>query len=152
MVHLNRIGYLIVLPEPQFAGFYDLDDESVEADTGLPTQNLTLDLCSDCSPIVDKPFTRIFQDSVGLRNLGSDGLPCVLQFYSHYPIWPGAACLALAATKTSELKVISASEADISKDYYIRPERKVHQTLRTLRTLPVSVDGTLPATLDVTLA
>ena len=31
---------------------------------------------------------------------------------------------------------------NISKNYYMRPERPVHQTLRTVRTLTVTLDAT----------
>jgi len=33
-------------------------------------------------------------------------------------------------------------QCNISKNYYMRPERPVHQTLRTLRTLTVTLDAT----------
>jgi len=36
----------------------------------------------------------------------------------------------------------SSTRSYISKNYYMRPERPVHQTLRTLRTLTVTLDAT----------
>ena len=37
---------------------------------------------------------------------------------------------------------VSLGNSHISKNYYMRPERPVHQTLRTLRTLTVTLDAT----------
>ena len=97
-------------PDARLAGSLTLNSGSCAC--GGPTRNLTLYLCSDRSPIVGKPFTAIFPDSMRLLHLSFDGLPNVLENHSLYPVWARGLRLALAAKRSSEGNVMLVSEPE----------------------------------------